>query len=339
MNPCELLAYLSSVVANDIRTSLMIWGAPGVGKSSIVAQAALQAGLEFVDVRVSQLAPTDLRGLPVPERLEQGGGISRWYPPEFLPRGGAGILFLDELNMAAPSMQGVAQQLILDRRIGNYQLPDGWFVWAAGNRKEDRASVFDMPTALANRFAHIEISPDVASFKSYAIAHGVSEHIISFLAFRPELLHRVDPAQPAWPSPRSWFMADRLLKAGMSADSAVGAAVSAEFSAFIKLYKKLPNVEAILEGNGEKVPCPTELSVKYATTVSLALRARSGEHAVNSFRWMTSKMTTEWTRTFIHDLRQSMLSKGLQGPLAVALLAEPSFKSFVEDYHELQVTT
>ena len=338
MNPSELLAYLSSVVANEVRISLMIWGAPGVGKSSIVAQAAQQAGLEFIDIRVSQLAPTDLRGLPVPERLEDGGGISRWYPPEFLPRNGFGILFLDELNMAAPSMQGVAQQLILDRRVGNYQLPDGWFVWAAGNRKEDRASVFDMPTALANRFAHIEISPDVESFKKYAIAHGVSEQIIAFLSFRPELLHRIDPAQPAWPSPRSWFTADRLLKAGLPADSAIGAAVSTELSAFIKLFETLPDVEAILEGNGKHVACPAELSVKYATTVSLALRARSGEHAVNSFRWLTAKMTTEWTRTFIHDLRQSMQSKGLQGPLAVALLAEPTFKAFVKDYHELQVT-
>ncbi|MFM8874145.1 MAG: AAA family ATPase, partial [Phycisphaerales bacterium] len=116
MTPRALSSYLTTILSHDLRLSLMIWGPPGIGKSSIVSQAADSAGLEFIDVRLSQLAPTDLRGLPVPERLDDGGGIARWYPPEFLPRGGRGVLFLDELNMAAPTMQGVAQQLILDHR-------------------------------------------------------------------------------------------------------------------------------------------------------------------------------------------------------------------------------
>ena len=91
MTPNELSGYLSTILSNDLRLSLMIWGAPGIGKSSIVAQAAAAAQMDVIDVRLSQLAPTDLRGLPVPERLEQGGGVSRWYPPEFLPRDGRGV--------------------------------------------------------------------------------------------------------------------------------------------------------------------------------------------------------------------------------------------------------
>lgn len=176
----------------------MIWGPPGIGKSSIVGQIAQENDIDFVDVRLSQLAPTDLRGLPVAE-----DGISKWYPPEFLPRDGKGILFLDELNMAPPAMQGVAQQLILARKVGSYVVPSGWFVWAAGNRKEDRAAVFDMPTPLANRFLHLEAQPDFDSFKAYALETGVHEQIIAFLSFRPTLLHKIDPQQPAWPSPRS----------------------------------------------------------------------------------------------------------------------------------------
>ncbi|MEH2320851.1 AAA family ATPase [Nostoc sp.] len=84
----------------------MIWGPPGIGKSSIVGQIAQEYDMDFVDVRLSQLAPTDLRGLPIAE-----DGISKWYPPEFLARGGKGILFLDELNIAPPAMQGVVQHL------------------------------------------------------------------------------------------------------------------------------------------------------------------------------------------------------------------------------------
>ncbi len=123
MIPNELKTYLNYLINQQIQVSVMIWGAPGIGKSSIVAQIAQECDLDFVDVRLSQLAPTDLRGLPVAEN-----GISKWYPPEFLPRNGKGILFLDELNMAPPAMQGVAQQLILDRRVGSYSVPEGWYV-------------------------------------------------------------------------------------------------------------------------------------------------------------------------------------------------------------------
>jgi len=160
LTPSELARYLTALVTAELPLSTMIWGPPGVGKSSVVAQVAAAHGLEFVDVRLSQLAPTDLRGLPVAQETSGGQGVSRWYPPEFLPTGGRGILFLDEVNMAPPTMQGMAQQLILDRRVGSYELPDGWFVWAAGNRKEDRASVFDMPAPLANRFLHLTVRAD-----------------------------------------------------------------------------------------------------------------------------------------------------------------------------------
>ncbi len=116
MTPQELLPYLSRLVEHQLQLSLMLWGPPGIGKSSIVAEVARQHDLQLVDLRLSQLAPTDLRGLPVAEN-----GVSRWFPPEFLPTEGRGILFLDEINMAPPAMQGIAQQLILDRQVGRQQ--------------------------------------------------------------------------------------------------------------------------------------------------------------------------------------------------------------------------
>ena len=231
MTPDALSTYLGSLVEHDLKYSTMIWGPPGIGKSSIVAQTAIARGLDFVDVRLSQLAPTDLRGLPVPEN-----GISRWYPPEFLPRSGAGILFLDELNLAPPTMQGMAQQLVLDRRVGSYILPEGWFIWAAGNRKEDRAAVFDMPAPLANRFLHLVVESDFESFKGYALTKGIHEQVLAFLSFRPELLHKLDPQQPAWPSPRAWMMASGLLNAQLDIAPVIGMATAAEFAAYIAVY-------------------------------------------------------------------------------------------------------
>lgn len=228
MKPAELAAFLEGLIAQNLKLSCMIWGPPGIGKSSIVAQTAAAHNLPVIDLRLSQLAPTDLRGLPVARN-----GVSRWYPPEFLPRRGKGVLFLDEINLAPPVMQGMAQQLILDRKVGSYTVPAGWFIFAAGNRKEDRASVFDMPAPLANRFLHLDVAADLESFKAYALTRAFPEAIIAFLAFRPALLHRLDAQQPAWPSPRSWEMAARLYAAGLDIAPAVGAAAAHEFDAFL----------------------------------------------------------------------------------------------------------
>ena len=132
----NLSKYLNSIVEHNVQSSLMIWGAPGIGKSSVVEAVAKKQNIDLIDLRISQLAPTDLRGIPVPAENK-----ASWYPPDFLPTAGKGILFLDEINMAPPAVQGIAQQLILDRKVGSYQVPDGWFIWSAGNRKEDKAGI------------------------------------------------------------------------------------------------------------------------------------------------------------------------------------------------------
>ena len=197
--PSNLRSILDTIIDNDIQQSLMLWGPPGIGKSSIVAQVSESSDIDLIDLRLSQLAPTDLRGLPV---ADHDTNTSRWYPPEFLPREGKGILFLDEINLAPPSMQGIAQQLILDRKVGSYTVPDGWFIWSAGNRKEDFAAVFDMPGPLANRFIHFHVEPDIDSFKQYALREKLHESVIAFILFRPDLLHKASRQSPSWPRSR-----------------------------------------------------------------------------------------------------------------------------------------
>jgi MoxR-like ATPase len=330
MTPEALGDLLTVFVKNDVSHAVMVWGAPGVGKSSIVAQIARDNDLQFVDVRLSQLAPTDLRGLPVP-----ADGVSRWYPPEFLPTKGRGILFLDELNMAPPTMQGVAQQLILDRRVGSYVLPDGWFVWAAGNRKEDRASVHDMPAPLANRFLHLDVAADLDSFRRYAATRKLDERIPAFLAFRPQLLHALDARRPAWPSPRSWEMANTLLRAGADITPAVGEAAAAEFAAFCDVYGKLPEIEKILSAKSAKPAAakwPDEPSSRYALTLSLAFRAETAERALQGFRWMIDRATPEWIQLYAADVAWRMRNSGQLGALAALTKQEPEFQRFVAEY-------
>ena len=330
LTPAELQTYLSALVAQGLKLSTMIWGPPGVGKSSIVAQIAAARGLDFVDVRLSQLAPTDLRGLPVPEADGQGSGVSKWYPPEFLPRGGQGILFLDEVNMAPPTMQGMAQQLILDRRVGSYELPDGWFVWAAGNRKEDRASVFDMPAPLANRFLHLTVRADFDSWRAYALGRNLHEHVVAFLTFRPELLWRLDPQQPAWPSPRSWEMASRLHRAGLDASPAIGEAAGAEFGAFVRLYEQLPDLGLVLTGQGASLRLPDEPSVRYAAVVGLAARAATADEAYHAFTWLSGSAGPEWLQLYVATLVSKFQAIGQLADLAELLGRDERLAALVQ---------
>ena len=310
--------------------AVMVWGPAGIGKSSIVAQTAHRHGLVFIDVRLSQLAPTDLRGLPVP-----GDGVSRWLPPEFLPTSGRGILFLDELNMAPPTMQGVAQQLILDRKVGSYVLPDGWFVWAAGNRKEDRASVFDMPAPLANRFVHLDVQPDLDSFRNFALGAGVQERITSFLAFRPALLHALDAKRPAWPSPRSWEMASHLLDVGLDIAPAIGEAASAEFAAFADVYALLPELEKILAGDGHGLVWPDEPSARYALTLGLSLRSDDAVRALRGFGWLVDRATPEWVQLYASDVAAHLRATGHVGELATLASRDERFVAFLHEYGRL----
>lgn len=330
MNPEALGDFLDTLLSNDVRHAVMIWGPPGVGKSSVVAATATRHGIGFIDVRLSQLAPTDLRGLPVP-----ADGVSRWFPPEFLPREGSGVLFLDELNMAPPTMQGVAQQLILDRKVGSYVLPDGWFVWAAGNRKEDRASVHDMPAPLANRFLHVEVHAELDSFRRYAYQRKFDERISAFLAFRPQLLHAIDTKRPAWPSPRSWEMANTLLSASSDISPAVGEAAAGEFTAFCAVYQVLPEIEAILRGSGSSEVWPAEPSSRYALTLSLAFRADSAKAASCGLSWMIENAGPEWVQLFAADVAWRLRDSGRLGELAALTAEQPEFQRFVAEYSGL----
>lgn len=326
MTPGSLEKILATLVRDHLFLSTMIWGPPGIGKSQIVAAVARETGLDMVDLRLGQLAPTDLRGLPVPDHGEK---LARWYPPEFLPRQGRGVLFLDELNMAPPAVQGLAQQLILDRRVGGYEVPEGWFIWAAGNRREDRAAVFEMPAPLANRFLHLEVEPHWESFRDWAVGAGLHERILAFLGFRPALLHQLDAARPAWPSPRSWTMADALLRADLPLEGAVGPGAAAEFASFCAVFDRLPGIEAILNGAGELPHFPSEPSVRYATITALAMRAESTAQTAAACQWLIAKAQAEWIILFLHLTVDRAKRQGKMGEVAELVKRQPGIASYM----------
>ena len=210
--------------------------------------------------------------------------------------------------MAPPAIQGIAQQLILDRQVGSYKVPDGWFIWAAGNRKEDHAAVFDMPAPLSNRFFHLEVTSGLDEFKEYAIKNEIDDRIISFLNFRPTLLHKIDRNSPSWPSPRQWVKSNNLLQADLDIDPAVGGAAAAEFRSFCKIYKTLPDIEKILNGNSDP-DFPEDLSAKYALCCALAIRSKTNEHIKNCLTYLAKKGTSEWLNQTTIDIYTIMKEK------------------------------
>jgi len=324
----EVQIALTKIIEKSIPHSVFLWGPPGVGKSSIVKKIAQDNDLELIDLRISQLAPTDIRGLPFVE-----GGLAKFAPPSFLPQEGRGILFVDEFNMASPSMMGIAQQLILDRQVGDYVVPEGWFIIAAGNRAEDRAAVSQMPAPVANRFIHFNVESDLSSWKEYAIKAGMNEQIISFLNFRSPLLFEFNKNATAWPSPRSWEFANSLLEIGLDIGSAVGEGTSAEFYAYQTIYSKLPDIQGIL--SGEDVEVPKEPSLMYAVCGAIISRAKSAQDFYNGVKWLIKGTTEDYVGLFMGDAMISLKANNLQGAFVKLIAKDPQVKAFITKYQEL----
>lgn len=320
---------IKNLVANNIPHPLFLWGPPGIGKSSIVQGVAKELEIGFVDLRISQLAPTDIRGIPFVDKENLTAKFAR---PEFYPTEGRGILFLDEMNMATPIMMGICQQLVLDRRVGEHVIPEGWTIIAAGNRTEDRAAVSAMPSPVANRFIHLDVEVNFEEWKRWALGtEKFPEQIISFLNFKPQLLMQPSKTQMTWPSPRSWQMAANLFNIGEEIISAVGPGPDSEFRAFIKLYSKLPEIEKILEGQGDGINSPTDPSILYAMVGSFYSRATDVKHFVNATKWMLEKKVSEdFLACFLKDSVVVMTNKNMLGPYTEALRNYPDYRRLIK---------
>ena len=271
MKPSAVSRALRALVIQE-EQPVFIWGSPGTGKSAVVNQLAAELEIALRDIRALLLDQVDLRGLPFIGK----DGRSQWATPDFLPQDGEGILFLDELNAAPAMVQASCYQLVLDRRLGEYTLPGGWAIVAAGNRDSDRAATTRMPTPLRNRFVHIDFEVDVQEWSEWAIKANVGPEVIAFIRFRPELLSGFDRDSNAFPSPRSWEFVSRILnsKPDPSAEheliaGAVGTGAATEFSAFLRMFRELPNIDAILL-NPTQEPVPENAAAQYAVASALA---------------------------------------------------------------------
>jgi len=295
---------------------LFLWGPPGIGKSEVVAAITEEMGGFMIDLRLGQMDPTDIRGIPF---YNKDTGKMDWAPPMDLPDAELAaqypiiVLFMDELNAAAPSTQASSYQLVLNRRIGKYVLPDNVVIIAAGNRESDKGVTYRMPTPLANRFVHVEMRPDFAAWQEWAVKHQIHKDVVGYLTFAKQDLYDFDAksSSRAFATPRSWsFVSDLLQDEDMDDVTAtdliagtVGEGLAVKFMAHRKIAGKLPRPEDILSGV-EKELKVKEVSAMYSLVISMCYELKSAVdrkvdgkefHAMadNFFGYMMKNFETE----------------------------------------------
>lgn len=279
MKPSRVYEVAKSLLAT--RWSAFIWGPPGVGKSSIVKEVARDTKKELIDIRASLLDPTDLRGIPTIK-----DDIAYWCPPSFLPSDpdSRGIIFFDELNAAPPLVQASLYQLTLDGRIGEYVLPKGWRIIAAGNRAQDHSITFKMPAALANRFIHLDYEVDFEDWRKWAIGQDINPLVVSFLSLRQELLFKMEKTDRGFPTPRSWEMVSDILSTseGNAVDNqdvligTIGEGATVEFVGFCQEALSLEAVKEILK-SPDMAMLPQKLGDQYALISFISSMAKDSK--------------------------------------------------------------
>lgn len=326
MKPSRVQSVLRQMLSQN--WPVFIWGPPGVGKSSVVRTVAQELSLSIIDLRASLLDPTDLRGIPAVI-----GNRAIWCPPDFLPTANdpPGILFLDELNAAPPIVQTSMYQLVLDRRVGEYSLPDGWKIVAAGNRLADRSLVFRLSSALANRFIHIDYETDIEDWRSWAIKYRIHPHIVSFLAIRPELLMQQPDDSVAYPTPRSWQMVSDIIGSYQNdiascrdiIPGVIGEAAAVEFAAWVDSSLREKDLQNLVE-NPTTAKLPKKLNELFAVTSWFAYHSN-----MESIRAAGAVLLTRLPVEFAVILARDLLRA------SPTLISDPGYKAFIKLHGKL----
>jgi hypothetical protein len=270
---------------------IFLWGPPGIGKSDIVQQVNdTFANSHLIDIRLSLWEPTDIKGIPY---FDSNSGTMVWGAPNELPSEEFAAqydhitLFLDEMNSAAPSVQAAAYQLILNRRVGTYKLPDNVSVVAAGNREADKGVTYRMPAPLANRFIHLELAVNFDDWFNWAVANNQHTDVVGYLTFAKKDLYDFDPksSSRSFATPRSWSFVSELIEDDLDEATttdlvagAVGEGLALKFMAHRKVASSMPNPSDILAGKVKEMKSK-EISAMYSLTVSLCYELKEASDA------------------------------------------------------------
>ena len=316
--------------AAKLKLPAFLWAGPGIGKSAIIRQIAKDAGGICYDIRLSQMTPSDLSGMPY---YNKELGTMSWARPSLLPSKEEAakyplvVVFLDELNSAPPAVQAAAYQLVLDRRCCEYVLPDNVAVFAAGNRDGDRGVTYRLAAPLANRLLHFDLKEDYDSWLDWALEAQVHPDVIAYISTYKSKLYGFDPnsASRSFPTPRSWEFVSRILQTNTPDDpmsdseirdmvcAAVGNGESVAFMNYLKVGKDLPKPADVLSGKVKEIKTK-EISAHYQLIISMLYEMREFWHSnsdpldtfttmgqgrrVQQRKWHSDKLLESWSKMF-----------------------------------------
>jgi len=303
---------------------MMIWGPPGIGKSTFIKEICEENGIGFIDVRLAQREPVDIRGLPVPRDDKQGIDwivSSDWPRLEVEGTPERGIILFDEITAADSTLQVAAYEFILDRRLGQlYEVPEGWYIVAAGNRTGDSAVARTMSSALANRFCHIEVGSNTESWLDWALINNIDPRVTGFIRFLPDNLFSMKGnKERGWPSPRSWErvameveLADKYQLENdilqTIVEGLVGEGPAVEFMGFLNWSEKIPDVGKMLKSE-IKPSIPKRPDQKYAMTSAIVHYLRqheSPEDLIDGYMDILLEFPNDWMQLLQHDIEMVM---------------------------------
>lgn len=273
--------------AFKVKRPVFLWGPPGIGKSDVISEITQEMNGFMIDLRMAQMEPTDIRGIPY---FNKDLALMDWAAPIDLPTEDFAkqypvvVLFLDEMNSAPPAVQAAGYQLILNRRVGKYKLPDNVVIVAAGNRDSDKGVTYRMPMPLANRFLHLEMRADFSAWQNWAVNKGIHKDVVGYLSFAKQDLYDFDnkSASRSFATPRSWCFVSDLIKDDDDIDTdtlynlvsgAIGEGLAVKFMAHRKIAGRMPEPSDILSGKVKDLAVK-EISAMYSLTISMCYEMR-----------------------------------------------------------------
>lgn len=374
INPSRLKLAIQHAIKR--KRPLFVWGPPGIGKSQIVAEVAQSQNRPLIDVRLPLMEPTDIRGIPYLAEVkvyDKDGNlvrdeqnvpltekVFRWSTPSDLPtdENSRALVFFDEMSAAPPSVQAATYQIILNRRIGNYQLPEDVVIVAAGNRVKDKGVAYNMPMPLANRFSHVTLAVDFDDWQQWALINRVHKDVVGYLSFQPNDLNVFNPSSDsyAFATPRSWYFVSELIQEegndgelvdttlpmdvlGDLVKGTVGEGTGIKFMTYRQQAANLPHAKDVLSGKVTKLNVK-QVDIMYALTTALtyeladsAKRAEAAKREGNNkpFEDFHKEVDTffRFTMDNFEDELAVMGAKAILGTYKLPIMA-PKLKTWTE---------
>ena len=338
----------SMLKAFKAKRPVFLWGPPGIGKSEVVAEVTAELGGVMIDLRMAQMEPTDIRGIPF---FNKDINKMDWAAPVDLPDHDLAskypivVLFLDEMNSAPPAVQAAGYQLILNRRVGKYVLPDNVVIVAAGNRDSDKGVTYRMPMPLANRFLHQEMRADFASWQNWAVNKGIHKDVVGYLSFAKQDLYDFDAKSSirAFATPRSWCFVSDLLNDEEDTDTdtlfnlvagSVGEGLAVKFMAHRKIAGKMPEPSDILSGKVKDLSVK-EISAMYSLTISMCYELRDALENKKVDNKEFHKMADNFFNYIMANFETELVVMGAKIALKTYKLPiEPSQLKNFDDFHK-----